>query len=144
MDLDPILRQSSSLMSPRDLPAVQNDRDDISGLHIMGSGHDLHCIPCPDVKLTDHKPVRVRVRLYGEDFPGDDLSQISIQYPAGLDLRAGQGHRIGEFLRRAVQLRHVFLQPIHRAVHLLSPLLKLLQEPTVILIEKTHIIDLIL
>ncbi len=110
LDRDTVLRQRAAVMAACHLAAVQYHRHLIARLHIRRAGHDLNRL-LPDIHLADNQFIRVGMRRDLRDLTNHDLLQIFIRSLISFTFCAGQGHRIAEFLIRALQFRHICFNP---------------------------------
>jgi len=110
LDLDPVLREGTAVMSAGHTAAVQDHGDQRALKDIGGTCDDLHSL-FSHIHLADDQFVRIRVLLDGQDPAYHDFFQIFVQTLDAVHLGAGHRHPVIVFLIGAFQPRYICFQP---------------------------------
>ena len=97
-------------MSACNLAAVQNCRNLVPNLHIVGTGNDLNSLTAY-VDLTDNQLVSVRMRSDLFDLSNYYVFKIFIKCVIILNLGSGESHGVAELLVSNIQARNICFNP---------------------------------
>ena len=78
------------------------DGDDRTLENILCAGHDLDRLTLSDIHRTDLQVVGVLMLFDGKDASDDDIFNVRAEDGIALDLGAGVGHAVAEFLIRNI------------------------------------------